>query len=403
MATRHLLDFVGGSVSSSLLGRVSWFLLAAPALACSATPERNAFQGTGGIGAAPGSGGFANTGGASGGGGLPPSTGGSGIGALPGGGGTTGSGGAGGACTGVSQKAEKILGGKADIIWVLDNSGSMFDESQGIQNNMNSFSEFITKTGIDVHVVAVSSGIPSFSFGICIAPPLGSGQPCPNDSNPPLYTHVLQEVSSWDALFQLMNTYPQWQGVIRPDSTKTFVVVTDDEAQPLPTAAEFKQFFDNAWQGSTWRFSGVFCKAPALNCFRVGTVYDGLVQQTGGVFADLGTPGMDWSAIFKQLGDAIVADAKPVDCEWLVPAPPMGQTFDPDKVNVVFTPTSGVQETIFGVDDVAQCNPTLGGWFYSPDKTKVVACPQSCTKIQADDNAKIDVSFGCKRERPPIE
>jgi hypothetical protein len=182
------------------------------------------------------------------------------------------------------------------------------------------------------------------------------------------------------------------------------VVVTDDEAQPIPTPVEFKQFFDSAWQGSKWRFSGVFCKAPALNCFRVSTVYDGLVQQTGGVFSDLGTPGMDWSAVFKQLADAVVADSRPVDCEWQIPAPPMGETFDPDKVNVVFTPTSGVKETIFGLDAAAQCAEPLGGWFYdSPTApTKVVACPQSCTRIQADQSAKIDISFGCKRERPPI-
>jgi hypothetical protein len=82
----------------------------------------------------------------------------------------------------------------------------------------------------------------------------------------------------------------------------------------------------------------------------------------------------------------------------------MGETFDPDKVNVVFTPTSVVKETIFGLDAAAECAEPLGGWFYdSPTApTKVVACPQSCTKIQADQNAKIDVSFGCKRERPPI-
>src|SRR5690349_24481211 len=36
-----------------------------------------------------------------------------------------------GGCPRVTQKAEKQLGGKADIFWVLDNSGSMFDESQG--------------------------------------------------------------------------------------------------------------------------------------------------------------------------------------------------------------------------------------------------------------------------------
>lgn len=359
--------------------------------------------GTGGGGNAPGTGGTI-PGGSTGSGGVPPSTGGLSFGAVSssGGGGSTGTG---GGCSGVSQQAEKILGGKADIIWVLDNSGSMLDESVGIQNNMNFFSQFILGTGIDVHVVAVSSGPPLLGvappYGICVAPPLGSGQPCPNDTNPPLYTHILQEVSSWDALFQLMNTYPQWQSALRPDATKTIVVVTDDEAQPIPAPQEFKQFFDNAWQGSKWRFSGVFCKAAALNCFRVSTVYDGLVQQTGGVFADLGTQGMDWSVVFKQLADAVVADAKPVDCEWKIPPPPMGKTFEKNLVNVDFTPTSGVKETIFKVTKES-CQEPAGGWYYDLEDapTKVVACPQSCAKIQADDNAKIDIAFGCESKRP---
>lgn len=313
-----------------------------------------------------------------------------------------------GGCPRVVQKAEKRLGGKADIIWVIDNSGSMATEAAGIQQNMNFFSDFIVKTGIDVHVVAVASGpglnifgIQTPPYGICIAPPLGSGQACPNDTNPPLYTHILQEVDSHNALEQLMSTYPQWQAAIRPDSAKTFVVVSDDEANPTPTAADFRAFFDQNFAGSVWRFSGVFCKAAALNCANISVTYATLVDQTGGIYTDMANP--DWNAVFQKLGEGIVADAKPVDCEWTIPPVPAGGTFNPDKVNVEYTPSTGAVETIYAVDDSTQCQDPLGGWFFddNTNPTRVIACPASCTKMQADQGAQVDVVFGCDKKRIP--
>ncbi len=53
---------------------------------------------------------------------------------------------------------------------------------------MNNFSTKIINSGIDVHVVMISS-YPT-DDGICVDPPLGSGG-CPvKDNNPPKYTHV---------------------------------------------------------------------------------------------------------------------------------------------------------------------------------------------------------------------
>jgi hypothetical protein len=71
-------------------------------------------------------------------------------------------------------------------------------------------------------------------------------------------------------------------------------------------------------------------------------------------------------------------------------------------VNVEFTPTSGVKETIFRVDSKDACQDPAGGWYYDNGDapTTVLACPQSCTKIQADNNAKIAIAFGCASKRP---
>src|SRR6186997_144581 len=75
---------------------------------------------------------------------------------IGGSGGRSGSGnlGDGAVCDGVTQEAiNKIQ--PADIIFVVDNSGSMTAEAGFVQQNLNSFSRGITMTGIDVQVVLI--------------------------------------------------------------------------------------------------------------------------------------------------------------------------------------------------------------------------------------------------------
>ena len=334
-----------------------------------------------------------------------------------GGGGTSGagnssSGGGGGdtaAGCGEASKAEKTKG-QADIIWIVDASGSMFTEIAGVQDNLNKFASFIVGTGIDVHVVLIGSGL----VGPSIPAPLGSGQANPNDSNPPIYTHVPPTgadafigVQSHDLLFQLQDTYPTWQQALRPNSTRTIVIVTDDENNPAPTGPDFKTFMDGKL-GTGWRFSGIFCwyngGTQPGNCSGDGQTYKALVDQTGGIWADLGNPTPDWNGIFQQLADAVVADAKPVPCSWMIPPPPAGMTFSPTKVNVQFTPTNGAPQTVNGDGDESKCSDKFLGWhFDDPANPKqIISCPQSCTTMQADTGAQVNVSFGCTTEPPPI-
>jgi hypothetical protein len=340
-----------------------------------------------------------------------------GNGSTPGVGGDPSGGGSGGAPTGCGEtsKAERTSG-KADIVWIIDNSGSMATEAAGVQNNLNNFSSFITGTGIDVHVAVISSG-PSpvlYPFGVSIDAPLGSGQPFPNDSNPPVFTHVtptgfdaIGGVASHDLLFQLQDTYPTWQSMLRPDSTKTLVIVTDDENNPAPTGPDFKTFMDGKL-GSGWRFSGVFCwyngGVKPGNCSGDGQTYKALVDQTGGIWSDLGNPNPDWNGIFQQLADAVVKDAKPVPCSWNIPPTPAGMSFNPNMVNVKFTPSNGAPQDVYGVGDESKCSDKYLGWHFDDanNPRQIISCQQSCNTMQSDIGARVDVSFGCSTVPPPI-
>jgi hypothetical protein len=344
----------------------------------------------------------------------------------------------GGACKAVVQQAEKQTG-RADIVFVLDNSGSMGQEVSAVQSNLNTFSSQITSSGIDVHVVVISAPpmggpgggacvdptgiacvfVPGLTVGglingngVCVDPPLGTQGACPqgDDSNAATgFLHVKQAVDSHNALAMVEQTYPNWQQILRPDAAKTFVVITDDESQVA--APDFTTWVNGQplFQSGIWRFSGIFCTAGSVNCANVGTTYQTLVTQTAGVAGNLGelSDGQvdaQFKAVFDSLAKAVVKDARPVDCQWGIPAPPDGQTLDPQAVNVRYTTSVSTNTTIYGVDGADKCTDMFGGWYYDNPAAPahVQACPQTCKILQADLSTKVEVLFGCARQTPPI-
>jgi hypothetical protein len=304
-------------------------------------------------------------------------------------------------CAAVEQEAE-IKKQPADIIWALDNSGSMLTEAQAVQDNMNVFAQQIIATGIDVRVVILSNpqtiilGIP-IGIGVCVGAPLGSGQ-CPNDSLPPKFLHLNVGVGSHDALNLLVSRYAEYKSMLRPEATKTFVVVTDDEATDPPnnSAAAFTASVAalDPVMFKKWTLSGVYCTTSCLNCAGTGNVYEQLRQQTGGVAGDMCTT--DFAPVFKALAEQVITGTK-LSCDWNIPPPPLGQMFDPKLVNVIYTPNGMAPRDLFNVPSAADCG-MLGGWYYDDNAkpTKVLACPSTCTEIQSDLKAKIAVAFGCK-------
>lgn len=368
----------------------------------------------GGVAASGGSAGTSAAGGAS------SDDGGAGKGGAGAGGGisTSGSGGSmpiDDACAGFVEKADaKVL--PADIIWAIDTSGSMSEESTFVQQKLNAFAGGILGTGIDVRVVMVAAeyGCPLAGWcpplpieGVCIVPPLGSGG-CPKDNNPPLYLHDTTTVNSNDGLNVLLATFPKWKANLRPEATKTIIVVTDDDATATPYGPSA---FPDGAKGSAkkfiadftaqdpallkgWKMSGIYSFTKCQTAAAIGSVWDEIVTQTGGVKGDLCT--QNFQPIFNDLAKGIVSGAK-LACTWKIPVPPAGQTFDPSKVNVHFTAGSGAQSDLLFVQSAKDCDPKEGGWYYDdPQKpTAVVACPASCGVIQADSAAKIAVQFGC--------
>ncbi len=83
-------------------------------------------------------------------------------------------------------------------------------------------------------------------------------------------------------------------------------------------------------------------------------------------------------------------------CELDIPEPTIG-VFDPELVNVTYTPGDGSDEVTFGgVANEAACG-SGGGWYYDnpADPQQIILCPSSCESVQSDPDGKIEVVLGC--------
>jgi hypothetical protein len=79
-----------------------------------------------------------------------------------------------------------------------------------------------------------------------------------------------------------------------------------------------------------------------------------------------------------------------LSCAYDIPAPPSGQTLDPNRVNVLFTP-SGAPSELIGKSVASSCRE---GWQYSDDGRQVLLCGSTCDRVKAS-SGTLSLEFGC--------
>jgi hypothetical protein len=316
----------------------------------------------------------------------------------------------------VATMAEAEVGREpADMVWLVDNSCSMAAEAVAVQTNMNRFAQELIDNGIDVHLVLISSANTSYQtapgcapddllcaitnlvaafidFGVCIGAPFGSGT-CPNDSKPPNFLHLAYPVGSTNALQMALDLYPEYASMMRPNASKHFAIVTDDDSDV--SAAAFMQGVTalDASMFASFRYHGIFSFTQCLDAAAVGTVHQALVAQTGGVAGDLCTQTFD--PVFDELAKQVVTSAG-IACDWPIPAAPGGQSLDSERINVNFTQVDGTVVQLGRIPAGQACDGREG-WYYDDDvaPTTVISCPVSCDKFKTS-GGRVDVLFGCK-------
>jgi hypothetical protein len=273
----------------------------------------------------------------------------------------------------------------ADIIWVIDNSGSMDEEEDRVQDNLNAFSQAISDSGIDHHVIMVTN-----ASHVQVPPPLGGSD---------RYLAIDRDIDSNDALEKLLATFPEWRDFLRPGSVKHFIVVTDDESDMDGDAFEAAVAALPELAGG-FVFHAIVAESPPWNwnspCFTlaaaVGQIYIELQEEHGGVFYSLCQD--DWAPVFDALSANVVGNAT-LPCAFEIPAPPDGVELDWNAVNFVYTAEGGDEDTIPNVGDDGACGDG-GGWYYDdPAAPRAIhVCPATCETLEAG-AGHVDVAFGC--------
>ncbi|MEM6993337.1 MAG: hypothetical protein AAF721_22685 [Myxococcota bacterium] len=301
-----------------------------------------------------------------------------------------------GACEEIIDEAE-VGPRPQDIIVVIDTSGSMSAEAAFVQAQMNSFSIQIEAANVDSRIVLISSN------EVCIGAPLGSGA-CPADTNPPDYLHVQQSVGSSNGLELLVSLYPEYAAHLRPTAVTHVVMVSDDDSS-IDAPNFIGQFVALSPHLADFVFHGIIApEDPFLACTNMttccglaaeqGTVYQALIQATGGVEGNLCE--QEFQPIFQAVAQEVIGGAS-LSCSFEIPPAPAGETFNKDEVNVEFDDGAGGSLEIGRVDSAAACGQVTNGWHYdNPDDPQVIVlCPQTCGEVQGFAQASIGIIFGC--------
>ncbi len=349
---------------------------------------------------------FGSSGGASGASGSGSSSG--GFGTSSSSGDNTSSGSSGNNCAATTAQTQKA---KVDIIFVIDNSGSMSNEMAQIKTNVNKFASKILNVGLDLHVVfIVARG--TGSFQICVPAPLG-GANC--GDNLPTFFHVPQSVGSTNSFQLILSTYDnnnatlKWSDKLRLDSTKIFVEVTDDKSNmpytDFDTQLLAKQpagMFGTAQARKyIWHsiVSKPFADAIPSNNVCSGAAgqsvdYQQLSKLTGGLVDEVCKT--DYSGVLDNIAKNVVDK---LGCELTYPK---AEAADPTKLVVQYTPSGQAAQQLTQVTDASKCASVQDGWYYDDNAapTKIILCPTMCTTANASAGSKIEALVGCKAPAP---
>lgn len=371
------------------------------------------------------------------------------------------------ACSSATQRAE-VERVPVDIIWVVDNSASMEPAIVQVQAGLNDFAALIGGRMLDYRVIMLSlrgrgeiERHGSTHYQVCIPEPLAGDADCGDGAR---FFQVEVDIHSQQPIEQFLGTLGQttgyldgdqygsapWAHLLRPEATKSIVVVTDDNARmvirngsgyekpdnigrvtgdPVATADWFetKPAAPHPYTTSRYlpegilhaRWAGLFdgyvfhalygwgsetdplviCDFPGSeeDPDAAGLTYTELVQRTGGVRAQICDGADAWGPFFDAVATAVERTSR-IDCTVAIPEPPEELEFRRDRINVLVDDGSGAQ-SVGKVSDEAACDER-GGWYYDDEASpeNVILCPVTCDAVQptAGASTAIDVQFGCQ-------
>lgn len=341
-----------------------------------------------------------------------------------------------------------------DIIMVVDNSGSMRNELESVENNINqNFGAILTESDIDYRLIALSRHRDDDNTSLCVTQPLSSNASCPAEA-PGIserFFHYSTKVESDDSFDLLLDTYEApfdqpclstcdngdteeednedkfdnapdgWSQWLREGAKKVFLEITDaNEDMPVATflselTAMGPQHFGSS-DAPTFIFhsiTGVAEKATATDPYQAtepvvvetctgnggdvtnaGETYQELSILTGGLRLPV-CQFQAYDAVFRAIAEDVIVKTD-IACDFAIPEAPAGAgDIDLNNVAVNYVPGDGSGEVKFGQAAVpGECQADA---FYI-DGDRIVLCAEACNTIRADPFSSVDVLFTCESQ-----
>ncbi len=203
------------------------------------------------------------------------------------------------------------------------------------------------------------------------------------------FEHIDIDIDPDAVLTEIMGLVPQWQPHMRTDTWKHIWISSSRAGDPAMTAADFTAAFD-ALGSSYEHFTA---HSLVTNPDATGDFVD-LSATSGGVFYQDGLDGDSYSSFVEGVMEQL--QGTPLSCEYTIPDPPEGQTFDPTRVNVEYE-HDGQSVVLGNVVDVEACEQAGAGWYYDDPvaPTTIHVCPYTCGVFNTIESGSIEIVFGC--------
>jgi hypothetical protein len=304
-----------------------------------------------------------------------------------------------------------------DIIFVIDNSGSMREEIEAIEANINAnFAAIMDAAQIDYRVIMVTQHGEgnAFDAAVCISAPL-SGTSCAPIPDSPVesnrFFHFDTKISSDDSFSKILSTYSGWSSWLRDDAFKVFIGFSDDNSAMNPErfeasllALEPPQFGVPGGRNYVWHsVVGLWPREPSDSAYGPNEALQNFVCQTaensGDAYQKLSivTGGLrypvcntdTYDAIFRAAAVEIIDDAT-ISCSLRRLSAPDGFGVDDSRTALELT-AGGTTRTITRVNAMGDC---VSNGFYITDYS-LELCPTLCAQVEGLDSGTLRAVASC--------
>ena len=334
-----------------------------------------------------------------------------------------------------------------DVIFVVDNSGSMADEVSALEQTIDDhLVQSLNAHGLDHRFIVLSQHGTSSPL-MCVPPPLSGNSDCtgPPVNVPGQFYHYSTDVQSHEPLCKILSTLHGveaddyglapggWIDWLRPDALKAFVMASDDGVDCEDAA--MSPLDDNNTDSGGQQVASLFDQklllaAPAQfgtqsirryvfysmlgivpknfdepvqhyepdepitlgECIASGidpgTGYQWLSKNTNA----LRFPGCSTNsyAIFFPSLAADLNDHALNRCRMMLPDPPLGEELDLNTISVVYSPgNNGTPQELTRVHLPEMCGPA--NFYVDLATSDLKLCDQSCAAVKADAAAGLEV------------